>query len=148
MAETAPLRLLDAKGCGARRFQNQNWRALVKQILAHAPKLDLSFRTISPTRSATPTLLREPPLVLNCHTTAPPTCARKITIPTATLETMPVPLRLEQPLALKVVCLILVGLLLINWIMHMTTLSGLRLPRCLFWQLIPASPILLPIWGS
>jgi hypothetical protein len=71
MAETAPLRLLDAKGCGARRFQNQNWRALVKQILAHAPKLDLSFRTISPTRSVTQILAHAPKLDLSFHAISP-----------------------------------------------------------------------------
>jgi hypothetical protein len=107
--------------------------------------------TLTPVSSATQTLLLEPPRGHLSLTLTPVSSAT----PTLLLEpprgrfslTMPVPLQLEQPLALKVVCLILVGLLLINWIMHMTTLSGLRLPRCLFWQLIPASPILLPIWG-
>jgi hypothetical protein len=71
-------------------------------------RLSLTLTLLS---SATPTLLLEQTLVLNCQKTARPNCVRKITAPTATLETMPVPLQHNQPLASTAVCFILLSLL-------------------------------------
>jgi hypothetical protein len=78
------------------------------------PPLEPSRVRLNPTLPlvsfATPTLLLEQTLVLNFQNTARPNCVRKITAPTAALDTMPVPLQLKQPLASKAVCFILSSL--------------------------------------